>query len=299
MLEAALGIWQQSTGSGPAHGTYVNRDHFAGLLEMSFPFLVMYPFAAMRQQSPVRDESRLWPAVKACISLGLAALILVAIIDSMSRMGFVAALFSLFVIGSMVLGAGRARWRKWLIAGVVGSVVLGLFIFLPTDQLIERFAALASSDALTGDDRLAFWRDSLRLIAAYPIFGCGLGGYESALLKYKTSAPLLTVDYAHSDCLQLLAELGVVGFLILGVFIAAVLAKAVRSALDTDLDLRYRTLASAGAMAAILSHSLVDFNLYIPANALVLAWICGIAVAGRGGAQASAHARRVSGGLLP
>jgi hypothetical protein len=34
----------------------------------------------------------------------------------------------------------------------------------------------------------------------------------------------------------------------------------------------------AGALTALLIHSGADFNLYIPANAMTLAWICGLAV---------------------
>jgi hypothetical protein len=38
-------------------------------------------------------------------------------------------------------------------------------------------------------------------------------------------------------------------------------------------------MACTGSFAAILLHSFVDFNLYIPANAMLLAWIAGIAAA--------------------
>jgi hypothetical protein len=40
-------------------------------------------------------------------------------------------------------------------------------------------------------------------------------------------------------------------------------------------------------MVAILIHSLVDFNLYMPAEAMVFAWICGLAASSPLRAQAS------------
>ena len=43
-----------------------------------------------------------------------------------------------------------------------------------------------------------------------------------------------------------------------------------------DEENRYLALACFGAEGALLSHSLVDFNLYIPANAMFFAWICAI-----------------------
>jgi hypothetical protein len=38
---------------------------------------------------------------------------------------------------------------------------------------------------------------------------------------------------------------------------------------------RYSAVACTGALAAILLYSLADFNLYIPANAMLLEWIAG------------------------
>ena len=161
--------------------------------------------------------------------------------------------------------------------GSIAVLVVLSFVFLPPDRLIMRFAQLSSAEEITAEGRLLLWGETLDLIAAYPLFGCGLGAYESAFLKYKVSHPLVTADYAHNDYLQLLAELGIIGFLIGAALVLAVLAKAVRAALrHADPNSRFLALACAGAMVAILIHSLVDFNLYIPANAVLLAWISGI-----------------------
>ncbi len=90
--------------------------------------------------------------------------------------------------------------------------------------------------------------------------------------KFENAAP--TVDYAHNDYLQYLAELGLIGFaLALGVMGRCLYW------MGRGLD-RSRLVAGAcGAVAAMGMHSMVDFNLYIPANALVLAWILGMATA--------------------
>jgi O-antigen ligase len=91
------------------------------------------------------------------------------------------------------------------------------------------------------------------------------------------SEPLLTDDFAHNDYLQLLAELGLVGFAIGATLAFSVVRTAVRRAvISADPGARYFAVACAGALAAILLHSLVDFNLYIPANAMLLAWIAGM-----------------------
>lgn len=87
----------------------------------------------------------------------------------------------------------------------------------------------------------------------------------------------MTDDFAHNDYLQLLAELGVLGFLIVAAGAFWITRRAVRGAVGLqDPEKRYFALACAGALAAILLHSTVDFNLYVPANAMVLLWIAGM-----------------------
>ena len=67
------------------------------------------------------------------------------------------------------------------------------------------------------------------------------------------------------------------GFLIFGGLFLTVLDKAVRAAMQRGLEHAALGLGCTGALTAIGIHSLVDFNLYIPANALLLSWIVGIA----------------------
>lgn len=286
--EAALGCFQASTtgGDGIASGTYANRDHYAGLLELVLPFAAIYPVAILQRDQRPR-EAPAGPAFKACLMFAVAALILVAILFSLSRMGFLAALASLFVTGSIAFGlrgwhvdyqVALPWWRRHLPTAVVALTVALGFVFLPTDALIARFSDLAKTDQISADTRAQIWRDSIGLIRDYWGFGVGLGGFESAFLRYKTVAPMFTVDYAHNDYLQVLAELGIFGFLSGLFFVFRVIQRTLRGAVyATSIDVRYISIASVASLTAILLHSLVDFNLYVPANGLVVAWIVGIA----------------------
>jgi O-antigen ligase len=266
-LEATLGILQAYTGDAGtvANGTWVNRDHFAGFLEMCLPLAVMYGVSIAGRT--------LVPALKACALLALAALILVAILCSLSRMGLVAALTSLFVIGALALGS------RWLVLASLAALSLSAFVFLPGDALIDRFAQLASTDSITSDMRVGMWTGTLHLIRAFPLFGCGLGAYESCFARYQTVAPMNTIDFAHNDYLQFMAELGIIAFLLGLAFAVRLFVRTVRTATsgDSSRDRRLVAMACAGSFTAIALHSLVDFNLYIPANAMLLAWIAGIA----------------------
>jgi O-antigen ligase len=282
-LQAALGLLQAVLGAasaaGGSTGSYANRNHFAGLLEMCLPFAVMGAVAAFYgSRSRSRRDTPLKSALQASGLLLCAAVMLLAVVASLSRMGFIAALAGLAVMGSLALARGRAGLLRWLPAAAIILAALAAFILLPTDQLIARFSDISSGEEISSNDRALIWGDTLRLIGAYPIFGCGLGAFESALLPFKAVAPLLTVDYAHNDYLQLLAELGILGFAPLLFLAVVVYARAVRHA----MRLRggppaYLALATAGALTAIAIHSLADFNLYVPANAMLTVWLGALA----------------------
>jgi len=86
------------------------------------------------------------------------------------------------------------------------------------------------------------------------------------------------VNHAHNDFLQILIETGVIGFLSFAALLWGVLRKAVGE-LDIWQDDAFSNL-SVGAMLGIvglLVHSFTDFNLQIPANALLFFALCGIA----------------------
>jgi len=81
-------------------------------------------------------------------------------------------------------------------------------------------------------------------------------------------------DYAHNDYVQGLAELGIIGFAIIATVAIVSLSAALRSIRKSEST--YLGLACVGAITAIAVHSAADFNLYVPANAAVFAWILGI-----------------------
>ena len=88
----------------------------------------------------------------------------------------------------------------------------------------------------------------------------------------------LLVDHAHCDYLEVVSELGLPGGILVFGSILWVHGQAVRHYWEAE-D-RFETaicLGCAGSITAILVHSLADFNLYIPANALVFAVIIALA----------------------
>jgi putative inorganic carbon (HCO3(-)) transporter len=286
-VEAGLGLWQYFGGTGEQvrWGTYANHNHYAGFLEMALPFAVIYPVAVLRRAHS-RGHASVAPALVVSGLWALAALMFAGIILSLSRMGFIATLFSLFVMGALLLGTTQLSWvigsrrRRSVGVGMVAALVLAGFVFLPPEALIRRFAEFVSTDGVTSAGRADLWAETIPLIKEYPVFGCGLDGYEIAFSRFKISGVLVTDDFAHNDYLQLLAELGLVGFAVGAALAFSVVRTALRGAVkSSDPEARYCAVACVGALAAIGMHSLADFNLYLPANAMLLAWIAGVAMA--------------------
>jgi len=267
-IEAVIGL-VQSAQSGDGHGTYANRNHFAGLLEMILPLALAYALSLFAKRP-----------LKACAFLSGAVLIFAGLLASTSKMGFAAGLLSLYAVALLVIAVRVRGWKKWAVVAGLSLFFVFAFLFLPSDALLGKFEGLSTEDHFSAEGRWPIWLDTIRLVAAYPLFGCGLGNFETAFLKYQTSVVDATFSFAHNDYLQILAELGLLGFVLMAALALPILTRTVRSALRPPThDTRYLAVGCTGAFVAIGLHSLSDFNLYIPANALLLAWIAGIAAA--------------------
>lgn len=277
-LQAIVGLLQVGMGEpgAVARGGYINRNHFAGLLEMSFPFAVMGAVAAARQ---VRiDAGWKWALVTA-VCLSVATLLLIGILYSLSRMGFVACLVSILAMGLSLLGAGSSHPLRRKAVPILGLLIVLAFVFLPSDPLIARLAELSSADEVSDQDRLQVWKETLGLIREFPIVGSGLGTYESVFLKHKQVGEMMRDNYAHNDYLQGLAELGLLGFSLVAACLGLTLMKTASAiSAAASPSVRYLAVACLGSIAAILLHSVVDFNLYVEPNAMLLSWVSGIGV---------------------
>ena len=239
-LEAGLGMFQVFVAwpSGTAIGTYVNWDHYAGLLEVIFPVAALYPLAILREARP-RFTSPVRPAITACLLWAVAAILFLAIAYSLSRMGFLSTVVSVFFVSVLTAGPRLpSRAWRWSSLGIIAAVVLLICVFLPPDQLIGRFVQLSSTQNVSADTRLLIWKQTLPLISEYRVFGCGLGGFASTFLRHQSVASNLSIDFAHNDYLQYLVELGFVGFAILTALLVGVLVQILRGVVKLQNESR-------------------------------------------------------------
>jgi O-antigen ligase len=269
-----------------ATGTYINRNHFAGLLEMVLPFAVALALhkarklgrAGVRTEVPARSLFSSTELPQVVFWLFLASLIFSALLFSRSRMGFVSALASLIAVLALAGTSQLSARTRTLVAALFFLGVVGLAVWIGSDPVITRFETLGQEYSQTGQNRISIWFDTLKLIYQHPVFGSGLGTFAVAYPSVQTAFLDLFVDHAHSDYLEVVSELGLPGGILLFGSILWVLTQAVRHYPEREDSFETVVcLGSTGSITAILVHSLADFNLYIPANALVLAVILALA----------------------
>jgi O-antigen ligase len=117
------------------------------------------------------------------------------------------------------------------------------------------------------------WRDTWAMIRAHPITGAGIGAFETVYPMYAHNNGRAIVAQSHNDYLQVVADCGLVGAILL-VFFLALLYRSARRALSVeDHQMKGVALACSAGLIGILIHSLVDFNMQIPSNALLFLFL--------------------------
>ena len=141
--------------------------------------------------------------------------------------------------------------------------------WIGVQQVLERFAGIQSLEVSAGK-RAAMRRDSWRLFLDHPVLGTGLGTFEMVFPPYDSLYDGKIANHAHNDYLEALAESGILGGLCCVWFLGIVILNSLKGL--TELGSSFGSalnLAGLLACCGILVHSLVDFNLHIPANALL------------------------------
>jgi O-antigen ligase len=271
-----------------ATGTFINYDHFAGLMEMILPFALAGAFYQLSiikgqdrqkldQQGTFLSREEL---AKLAMWIFLSTLLLVALVFSESRMGLVAAILSALSMITLMLTSGAKRASAFLLPLAFLAPALSMIFWIGPEPVIARFEKLVKQSASVPDSRMAIWRDTLNLIGMHPWAGTGLGTFAVVYPSVQSAFPGQFVDHAHNDYLEFASECGIPATVILFAAIFYIVAQSVRSICRTaGHSQRAIALGCFGSMVAILLHSLTDFNLQIPANTLLFAVVLGISYA--------------------
>jgi O-antigen ligase len=208
-----------------------------------------------------------------------AAMMAGTIFLSGSRGGMIAFAAEIVLLAGWLIKQQKS-WRTVFAFGGFLLVATGLTIWLGGGELLDRVGSIhgAGQFEVSGGTRLQIARDTVRMFAQKPVLGWGLGVFQEVYPQFRSFSTNLVVDRAHNDYLQILAETGAVGFAVVLWFLWIVLRSAAGKLRSKSSDVNVAvTLAALLGITGILVHSLVDFNLQIPANAALFYVLCGVA----------------------
>jgi O-antigen ligase len=249
--------WFREVRYGGMHfGPYVNRNHFAGFAELVIP-IALVPLVLGK----VRRERLL------LVSL-FALLPIVALLLSASRGGIVSFVAELALLFLLLL-ARRIRSKYALVGGIVVLSALLAVSWIGGQQVLRRFSSNAAVEVTSGK-RATMRQGTWRIFRDHPLLGTGLGTLQKVFPPYDSLYDGKIVNHTHNDYLEALAETGILGGLCCAWFLGVLLVTSLKGlgGLGSSLNSAMNLSGLVGC-CGLLVHSLFDFNLHIPANALL------------------------------
>lgn len=255
---------------GRGSGTFICPNHLAGFVEMLLPVALAVLVLSRR-----RAVARIFTAYAA-------VMLLVGLAVSVSRGGYLAGGSALVAL-TFVLARNRIH-RRLAIAGLLGVMLLGAIFVWRTQDVQKRFRlALVPGQLQNIMGRPDLWTATVRMWMDAPWLGVGPAHFDLRFPQYRPESLQTRPLWAHNDYLNALADWGVVGTALLGGIVGALAWGAWRTwrvvRRDGDgitakpSDRAALVLGSGMGLLAILLHSAVDFNLQIPANALLAVFL--------------------------
>jgi O-antigen ligase len=254
---------------GWIYGSYVNHNHYAGLMELLIPIPLVLSLTHV-----THHKERTFAGIAAAIMTGTVFL-------SGSRGGMLAVLVE-FLVLAIVLLRHRKRVRIAIGVGAFAVVLVSLLAWLGGSQLSERVSSISTEarTEISGGMRLSIDRDAFHMFLQRPLLGWGLRTFPVVYPQFRSFYTNFFVNEAHNDYLQLLAEMGLLGFGVMAWFLVLLYRRALSKIGNWTSDVSGAvTLACMLGSIGILVHGLVDFNLQIPANAALFYVFCTVAAA--------------------
>jgi O-antigen ligase len=249
-------------------GTFVCPNHLAGFLEMVLPLALAYTVAGRGK-------------VLTRVFLGYAVLIMTAgIALSLSRGGWIAAGVGLVLL--LMLLARTARQWLGLAAAVALLVGLGLALYSRSTTMqfrVESFRVLMGG--FKTDVRYGLFTAAVKMWQEHPWFGVGPAHYDARFRAYRPEAWQYQVrpERVHNDYLNTLADWGMVGGLLVAGAVGSValslglhwrrLRRIRKDQADGEGEVLPFVAGATASLGALLVHSAWDFNMQIPANAIL------------------------------
>jgi len=249
---------------GRGTGTFVSPNNLAGFLEMLLPLGLAYTLTG-----------RLHHLTR--VFLGYATLALAAGIGvSISRGSWIATGLVLVVFCCLLMP--RRNYRIQALGMLAILIVAGIIFVAKTERTQERIQHMFSQGKVS-DTRFELWEPTIQMWQDYVWWGAGPGHFDYCFRAYRPQSIQLRPDHAHNDFLNTLADWGLVGtgivasawlLLYLGVFKTWRFVGGSMNDFGSKQSNKFAFVLGASlGLLAILLHSVVDFNMHIPSNAIL------------------------------
>jgi O-antigen ligase len=282
--------------SGVGYGIFINRNHFAYMMEMTLGVLIGLVFSAETRN-------------KRALYLSLTSIVWIALISCNSRggivsmLGVVVAALALYFFSRPRRAEQNQTWLgrlgKVTIAGAASGVLVAVLIVgvavVGGDVVAGRMETIGGEVSAASESRMSraqIWSSTYRLIADNKYLGVGFGAYPMAITRYDRGPGALSLEQAHNDYLETLANGGLIGAILVLCFIG-VLVYRIRQTLRTrDQVRRAIGIGAAAGIAGVAIHSAFDFGLHITANAVMFTALIVLATARNSDDEAGPRHRR-------
>ncbi len=260
------GVARPQAYHGRGSGTFICPNHLAGYLEMLLPVALAIVILSRR-----RAVARIFTAYAALT-------IFAGIGVSVSRGGYLATGVSLlFLLG--VLLWNRA-FRRYALVGLVVLVALTA-VFLqkvrhPRDRFRLMFVEGQQESVSVRND---LWHATARMWLDHPWVGVGPAHFDLRFPAYRPETVQTRPIWSHNDYLNALADWGLVGGVLIGGALVSLawggwrtwrfVRRDSNSLTAKPSDRAAFVLGAGTGLLALAVHSFVDFNLQIPANAML------------------------------
>jgi O-antigen ligase len=261
-----------------ASGFYVCPNHMAGFFEI---------LALVALSVSLWARGRTWVRMVAAY---VAVSCLAGLAITGSRGGYLSIVagllcfsgFSLFVVWKL-----RRRWFWPLVLlavfGGIGAIFGSVALMRKSPDLDRRLGEIWEPKNM----RVHMWKAALKAHELSPVTGVGSGSYLYYGRHFRDQSVQLDPQHVHCDYLELLCEYGIIGTVLFASFLVfhvragfRGIKHVIRSKLRPLGEYRSSEIAMLigifGALGAIAFHSIIDFNLHIPANAMLVAFLLGI-----------------------
>lgn len=265
-------------------GPYVNRNHYAALMEMIFPlmlglFLFYRPLVVKSTFGKQLQDFLLEKRIHSHLLYGTVAVLTGAsLFVTLSRGGIL----------SLAISMGLFAWFLFRKTGQqkTGLFVCMIFILVlfltGTDTwnlIFERFGNIRDDSGAITTGRPVYWTDTMKIAKEFPILGAGAGTFEHIYPKYRTFPGNRLLEHAHNDYLEFLATGGMLISALMLFALTSILYPAFqRYQKRREMFARFLFISCLTAILSILLHSFVEFNMQIGANGLYFFFILAVSV---------------------